>query len=133
MIPLYDIIMAKQEHKRPSHKELTSTLRKAKEALDREKSFFAEPSKAVGELDELGIDNTNDVWLLIRELLDEVTPNDYAGCRPPEQSYERSIMGKELFAFTWRSTKLEQDMYIKFAILDGGYYYVSLHEDRPKR
>ncbi len=54
-------------------------------------------------------------------------PKDYAGTRPPQKSYEKAIAGKELFAFCWDSKKIGQKMYIKFALKDNRYYYLSLH------
>ena len=40
---------------------------------------------------------------------------DYVGSRPPMRSYEPNIANCELFAFSWLSRKLQQEMYLKFA------------------
>jgi len=61
------------------------------------------------------------------ELLQEISPADYDGKHPPERSYEKVIEGKDLFAFVWRSRKLNKTMYLKFAIKNDAFYYVSLH------
>jgi hypothetical protein len=115
-------------NKRPSDRELTKRLDEAKEFLKNRHGVFAIPSKIVGELNDLDIGDTNDVWLLIKELLEEISPKDYKGPRPPQKSYEKAIVGSELFAFSWWSTKCVKQMYIKFVLKNERYYYVSLHE-----
>ena len=116
--------------KRPSDRELTKRLNEAKEFLKNRPGVFANPSKAVGELNDLNIGDANDVWLLIRELLEEISPKDYRGSRPPQKSYEKAIAGLELLAFSWWSSKCAKQMYIKFVLKDERYYYVSLHQSR---
>lgn len=114
--------------KRPSDRELTKRLDEAKELLKNRYGVFAIPSKAVGELNDLDIGDTNDVWQLIRELLEEISPKDYKGSRPPQKSYEKAIAGSELFAFSWWSPRCARQMYIKFVLKNERYYYVSLHQ-----
>ncbi len=116
--------------KRPSGRELTKRLDEAKEFLKNGYGVFATPSKVVGELNDLDIGDTNDVWQLIRELLEEISPKDYNGSRPPQKSYEKAIAGSELFAFSWWSTQCAKQMYIKFVLKNERYYYVSLHQSR---
>lgn len=116
--------------KRPSDRELAKRLNEAKEYLKNRHGLFAHPSKAVGELNELGIGGTNDVWQLIRELLEEISSKDYMGSRPPQKSYEKVIAGLELLAFSWWSVKCGKQMYIKFVLKDERYFYVSLHQSR---
>lgn len=115
---------------RPSDRELVKRLNEAKEFLKSRHGVFANPSKAVGELNDLEIGDTNDVWQLIRELLEEISPKDYRGTRPPQRSYEKAIAGLELLAFSWWSSKCAKQMYIKFVLKNERYYYVSLHESR---
>lgn len=116
------------QDKRPSDRELTKRLNEAKEFLKNRSGIFANPSKAVGELNALDIGDSNDVWPLIRELLEEITPKDYRGSRPPQKSYEKAIAGLELLAFNWWSPKCAKQMYIKFVLKNARYYYVSLHK-----
>ncbi|MGE3262639.1 MAG: hypothetical protein AB7K68_12735 [Bacteriovoracia bacterium] len=118
---------------RPSHKELSKKLSEAIEALTREAGLFCNPGKVVGELDALHLGQTSDVWPLILRLLAEIQPTDYAGARPPLLSYEKSIEGQEIFAFSWDSQELKGRTYLKFALKGGRFYYVSLHPDRPKK
>ncbi len=115
---------------RPSDRELIKRLNEAKEYLKNRYGLFANQSKAVGELNDLAIEDTNDVWQLIRELLEEILPQDYKGSRPPQKSYEKAIVGLELLAFSWWSPKCAKQMYIKFVLKDERYYYVSLHQSR---
>lgn len=73
--------------KRPSDRELTKRLDEAKESLRNRYGVFATPSKAVGELNDLDIGDTNDVWQLIRELLEEISTKD--------QDHRKSPMKKQ--------------------------------------
>ncbi len=113
--------------KRPSDRELSKRLNEAKEFLKKGTGLFANPSKAMGELNDLSIGDANEVWLLISELLEEISPHDYKGARPPQKSYEKAIAGHELLAFCWWSLKLNKEMYIKFVLKNDRFYYVSLH------
>ena len=117
---------------RPSNRELHKKIEEAKASLKGQSGLFAHPAKAVGELEALGIGDTGEVWGLIQEFLEEIEPADYAGVHPPLRSYEKSIKECELFAFSWWSKKVEKRMYIKFALKNERYYYVSLHEDKKK-
>lgn len=116
---------------RPTHRELTKKIAEAKAALSNQEGLFADPSKTVPELTALNIGDTEEVWPLIQELLEEIDPSHYTGGRPPLKSYEKAIEGKELFAFSWDSQKLSRRMYLKFALKDKRFYYVSLHKDHP--
>lgn len=117
---------------RPSEKELKGKLDEAKNFLSKKEGLFANPGNVVGELYDLDIGDSKDVWDLIQSLLKEIQPKDYTGGRPPLMSYEKSIEGKELFAFSWQSQVLNKKMYLKFALKGDRFVYVSLHEDRPK-
>ena len=118
------------QHKRPSDHELSKRITEAKEFLDNRLGIFANLSKAVGELNDLAIGDSDEVWVLIRELLEEISVKDYMGTRPPQKSYEKAILGCELFAFYWWSPQLGKQMYIKFVLKNERYYYVSLHQSR---
>jgi hypothetical protein len=115
---------------RPSSRELYNRIEEAKASLKEREGLFANAAKIVGELNHLEIGDSAEVWTLIKELLDEIEPTDYAGTRPPQKSYEKATASCELFAFSWNSLKLGKTMYIKFALKAGIYYYVSLHESR---
>lgn len=117
---------------RPSRREIDKKISAAKKALSENRGYFANSPKIVGELMELEIGDSGEVWPLIIELLKEIEIDDYAGSRPPMRSYESSISNCELFAFSWLSRKLQHEMYLKFALKEGDFYYVSLHKSRKK-
>ena len=115
---------------RPGAKEIDKRLKEAKEALRNRRTVFANPAKVVGELANLEIDDSDDVWELISLLIEEIRLNDYKGGRPPQKSYEPSIADCDLWAFSWASSILKREMYLKFSIKEGTFYYVSLHESK---
>lgn len=94
---------------RPTARELYKKIAEAKTYLRERSGLFAHPAKAVGELEALDIVETKDVWELIQAFLEEIGPGDYAGTHPPVRSYEKTIEGKELFAFSWLSRKLKKE------------------------
>ena len=115
---------------RPTTNELLHKLKAATRAIQEKRVRFANHPKIVGELEGLNIDDSLEVWDLILDLLKEVKSDHYAGGHPPQPSNEKTIAGKDLWAFTWESTKLGKKMYLKFALKDDVFYYVSLHESR---
>ena len=115
---------------RPTTNEILHKLKAASKALQEKRVRFANPAKIVGELNELDIDDSSEVWDLIFDLLKEVKSDHYDGGYPPQSANEKVIAGKDLWAFTWDSVKLGKRMYLKFALKDDVFYYVSLHESR---
>ena len=116
---------------RPSKHELFQKIKEAKNLLNKKDGLFADPGKVAGELNALGIGSSKEVWPFIKQLLSEISADHYSGSRPPMKSYEKSIEGRELFAFSWDSQQLGKRQYLKFALKGDRFYYVSLHEDRP--
>ena len=116
--------------KRPTFRDIDHRLKEAKEALQKGSVLFANPSKVVGEMMELEIGDSDEVWELIIKLLDEIEVNDYKGQHPPKINYEPQGTGLELWAFCWKSTLLNKTMYLKFSIKDEIFYYVSLHKSK---
>ena len=116
--------------KRPTHKELTGKIRLAKKAvLDNNKIAILDPESAAADALELGYLIKN-ISKVLADILDEITPFDYAGQSPPQRSYETAILGSELFAFRWQSTLLGCETYFKFTIQDDIIWLVSLHRNR---
>ena len=74
--------------KRPGHKELGRKLKTGKEVLFGEEVFYADPAKTVFELEKLGILETVKV---LRELLDEINPENYVGGRPRKSPMSRPL------------------------------------------
>ena len=120
-------------HHRPSDREIDKRLKEARNALQKGCVLFANDAKAVGELINLEIDDSAEVWDLITILLDEVTLTDYAGGHPPLPCSEQTTLGCQLWAFAWNSNHLKKNMYLKFVLKNDHFYYVSLHESRFPR
>jgi hypothetical protein len=115
---------------RPSLREIDKRLKEAKDALCKRRTLFANPAKVVEELSKLEIGDSDEIWELILLLLEELQLTDYKGGHPPQKSYERAIAECELWAFSWTSPRLKKQMHLKFALREGIFYYVSLHESK---
>ncbi len=118
--------------KRPSKKEVDKRLREAKRFLKDKGIWFANPNKAVGEISDLSLGDSDCLKDLIFELLVEISLGDYAGSYPPKKSYESLIADCELWAFTWASHKMKKEMYLKFALKSDCFYLVSIHRGKKK-
>jgi hypothetical protein len=101
---------------RPSHKELVAKIKNAKKAIELGECFFANASKAVGELYNLDLSN-KELWEILPIILDEIhalgVDKCYSGQRPPQKSYEQKILERDLFAFAWNSNVFNKKMYFK--------------------
>lgn len=117
-------------HLRPSYREIDKKLKEARQAVKGRQVLFANEAKTVGELMTLNIGDTDEIWDLIENLLEELQLKDYAGGHPPQPSYEPTIADCELWAFCWTSLRLKECMYLKFAIKENYFYYVSLHKSK---
>jgi len=116
---------------RPSHKEINRKIKQAKEAVLENRISVLNPVSVAADTLELGI-HLQDISYILIELLEEITPNEYAGQYPPQRSYEYEIEGYELLVFRWLSKKLGCRIYLKFTIQGNRMWLVSLHEDRKK-
>ena len=116
---------------RPSHKEINRKIKQAKEAVSENQFSILNPVIIAADVLELGVDLQNISFILI-DLLEEITPNHYAGQYPPQRSYEHDIDGYELLAFRWLSKTLGCRVYLKFTIKGKRMWLVSLHEDRKE-
>lgn len=112
---------------RPSHKELDGKLRVARELIVADQFRILKPTITAQDLIELDCSADRET---LPDLLDEISPENYAGQRPPMRAYEEEIRDCELFAFAWNSTKLEKNTYMKFAVKNNVFWLVSLHIDR---
>ena len=115
--------------KRPSHKELTGKIGQARDAVSQGDIALVEPDIITIDAFELDY-QVKDLQNVLYDVLGEVTPNDYVGKSPPEQSYEDKIKGSELFAFKWESRRFGCEVYLKFTLKDGILWLVSLHVHR---
>jgi len=116
---------------RPSHKEINRKIKQAKEAVSESQFSILNPVIIAADAIELGVDLQKISFILV-DLLEEITPNHYAGQYPPQRSYEHDIEGYELLAFRWLSKILGCRVYLKFTIKGKRMWLVSLHEDRKE-
>lgn len=124
------MILNREAMERPSTREIDKRLKEVKKALKNRRVLFANEAKVVAELMSLEIDDTDKVWDLISELIDEIELDNYAGGYPPQKSYEPLVANCELWAFSWKSSLLKKQMYLKFCIKEETFYYVSLHKSK---
>ncbi|MES2273501.1 MAG: hypothetical protein V4487_04865 [Chlamydiota bacterium] len=119
---------------RPGYKELLNKISQAKTAISEKRHLFGpQLEKLVDEFMELKIGNAQEIWPLILELLDEIKVENYAGTHPPIKSIENNL-NCELYIFVWDSKKTRSNMYLKFAIKNETFYYISLHKsNRPAK
>jgi hypothetical protein len=118
---------------RPSHKELSKKLRQAIELVTEGKVSILEPNVILADSMELGYSFKLEFYPIIQELLNLAAPENYAGARPPQQSYEAEIKGADLYAFVIESSQLNGiNIYFKFALYNDALVIVSLHEDRKE-
>ena len=118
---------------RPSHKELFGKIMAARKAVREGKVALLNQMALLSDAIDLDYMLEKELKSVLSSLLDGTTPEDYAGHRPPDRSYEEAIKGLELFAFTVESTQLKCRVYYKFALAQGILWLVSLHPDRPPR
>ena len=114
---------------RPSHKELNRKIVQAKKAVS--KGYIELVGPAVIAADALELSYlVEDITNVLSNILNEITPDDYAGARPPQHSYEEKIKDCELFAFRWESKRFGCEVYLKFTLKDDVMWLVSLHQHR---
>jgi len=115
--------------KKPTHKEISSKIRQAREALAKGKIAMVAPEIIAADALELEyeVDELPDI---LGDLLDQAKPGDYAGTAPPQQSYVDAIFQADLFAFTLMSACFGCKIYFKFALKGDTLWLVSLHKDR---
>ncbi|MCH8010490.1 MAG: hypothetical protein IIA61_00835 [Candidatus Marinimicrobia bacterium] len=112
---------------RPTYKELNGKINLAKKFVKNNQFDIVDPVPFALDLIELDCDADQET---ISTILDEITPNDYVGSRPPQKSYKSKIKGSDLFAFAWESRCLKCKAYFKFAIINDTLWLVSLHKDK---
>lgn len=119
--------------KRPFHKELYGKIREAKRAVSEGEVLIVEQEVVAADALELEYLIETELLDVLQELLEETSPGHYAGTRPPQRSYEREIEGLELFAFVVESMRFKCRVYFKFALAEGFFWLVSLHQDRSNK
>jgi len=114
---------------RPSHKELRGKVLKAREKITAADWSMANPEKQVGEFRDLNLWTGAEMTRALEIAANEVTPEHYAGTRPPMRSYEGACKDAELFAFRWDSAHFGRRMYLKFCLVKETLFIVSFHRD----
>lgn len=110
-----------------SEAELDDVLFQAKTAISRQCCFFWIDSNAlIEEFIHLKVDHIEELWPLVLELLQEITPQNYVST--PSEIAENTI-----FKFAWKSRKMKKKMEIQFSTKKGVFYYLSLCSERPKK
>lgn len=116
---------------RPTHKELSKKLKHAILLARSGAVVILAPEVILADAMNLGYSFGEDFPVILQELLNLATPENYVGSRPPAKSYETAIKGAELFAFVIRSAFFRGlDVYFKFALYNDMLVVISLHEDR---
>lgn len=118
---------------RPSKKELFNKIRAAKNAVTHERIEIIEAEVIAADAIELDYDVETELKTILENLLSHITPDDYAGSRPPQKSYESKIQGLEIFAFVLKPSCFDCSVYLKFALTDDTFWLVSFHKNRLKK
>jgi hypothetical protein len=118
--------------KRPSHKELSSKIRQAIQAVSEGRVNLINPEVIASDALELGYLIGEELIEILNELLSAIQPEHYTGKRPPQRSYEEEIQDLELFAFSLFSDRFDCEIYLKFTLYDDELWIVSLHKSRSK-
>jgi len=121
---------------RPSRGEIIKKVTLAIKAIEGGNKAIPDSKHFTSDQDDLGIEDTKDLWPLLIALLEEVQEigafDCYVGGKPPQKSYEVAVEGKELWAYAWESESMGKRMYIKFCLVKDHYFYMGCHESKLK-
>ncbi len=121
-----------QVQKRPSHKELSRKLSVARDRLSDGKwqpAFGYEGYVSfTKECEKLNLHTITEQAEALKKILQELTPDHYAGTYPPLVGSRGNIVRKELFAFCHESKFLGETLYLKFAVNEEQLFIVSFHK-----
>ncbi len=106
---------------RPTHKELGNKLREAGKAISNGDVFIINMESVACDALELDYLIETDLCEVLSHLIDEISPENYAGKQPPEKSYEQKIKNLDLFAFKIDSHFFNCKIYVKFALSEGAF------------
>ena len=117
---------------RPSHKEISKKIARAKSAIESGNISILNMLSLVADADEIGYVIEDDLDGLLMELLGKSCLDNYTGTRPPQKSYQQEVQGAELFAFAIEETSLNGPIYYKFSMVEDMMFLISLHRDRKE-
>lgn len=115
---------------RPSINELWRKIKNAKLLYEQGKFKFVNFPAAMRDFHELDLETFDEQMTLIGESLDNLKPEHYIGSTPPKRAYVACIKNRELFEFVYCSDRLNQKIYVKFAINSERLFLVSFHKER---
>lgn len=129
-----------QDH-RPSHKELSGKLRKARQLLTSRSDGYrpVDQEKLGMDFYSLELFTPEEQVEALRAAFAEVKSNKYCGHHPPDRAFETVVKDEEIFTFKWQSGYFSKKMYLKFCFCDSvefegeELFVFSLHEDQPER
>jgi hypothetical protein len=101
---------------RPSTKELWKKINQAREVFTARGFRPVDPSKLAANFTTLNLFSSQEQSDALLAALQEITPQNYSGARPPDKSYEVEVRGDDLFAFAWTSNYFGRRMYFKFCL-----------------
>ena len=117
---------------RPSFKELNNKIRQAKKAVTERKVVILDYAVLLADSFDLQFE-LGEIYEVLSEVIDGISPGDYAGTRPPQHSYEQDILDQDLYAFHGWSKRFGCRVYVKFALTQDRLWLISLHRDRPEK
>jgi len=115
---------------RPSHKELSRKISIANKCITSGNINLINAKSIIFDAIELGYSISTDLNEILKDIIENLSADDYIGYRPPQKSYERAIEGLELFEFTARCSRFTDRIYLKFSIQEPNFFLVSLHPHR---
>jgi hypothetical protein len=115
---------------RPTSKELHNKIIAAQDSLRKGRIALLNQTVIACDAIDLEYDIEHDLLSFLPECLNELTPAEYAGHRPPEKAYATEISGLELFAFKIKKSPFRFPVYIKFSHVNDVLWLVSFHQNR---
>ena len=115
---------------RPTYKELNNKLSQAKKAVEEGHVNLINPDVIAADALELGYSINDEFADSLTAVLEQTSPKQYVGKRPPALSYENIIMANALYAFRTNSDSLNCYVYLKFTLFDNELWVVSFHKNR---
>ena len=115
---------------RPTPKELHHKIMAAQNSMRNGRIAFLNQTVIACDAIDLEYDIEHDLLSFLPDCFNELTPDEYAGHRPPEKAYATEISGLELFAFKIENSSFRFPVYIKFAHVDDVLWLVSFHRNR---
>jgi hypothetical protein len=118
---------------RPTPKELHNKIKAAQDSVRKGRIAFLNQTVIACDAIDLEYDIEHDLLSFLPECLNDLTPAEYTGHRPPHKGYASEISGLDLFAFTIRKSPFRFPIYIKFTHVDDVLWLGSFHQNRTSK